>query len=144
MQTNALLRELESANFASKDISVLFLEAGAGTRDRPSLEGEWQFQEFDQKPDPGSILVAGPMTKAMKGRNAGGIAERLAAYGIPEKEAAIYVRALERGGILVAAHTANPEMAEQACRSFRMSGSEGVISMMVVSNSNNLHRGIGC
>lgn len=153
LQVEEALEQLKTAGFQSKDISVLFPES-VGTKEF-AIEKHTKMPEGAARgagtggviggvlgwlvgigaltiPGLGPFIAAGPIVSALAGAGAGGaiggIAGALMGMGIPEYEAKGYEESVKRGGILLSAHTDNPEMADRARDILKRTGAKDISS----------------
>jgi len=83
-------------------------------------------------PGAGPFIAAGPLMAALAGAGVGGaiggIGGALIGFGIPEYEAKRFAGQVNKGGILLSVHAANPEYLRRAKKCLEDSGAEDISS----------------
>jgi hypothetical protein len=113
---NALI-ELLAAGFEEDRISIL-AAAGSLTRlDAEHLEGGAQLVKdlvALSVPDLGTIVMSGPLERAVRSRMADGLPPVLLDMGVSAEDAGYYAEGVRRGGILLAVTVENSRAGEAA------------------------------
>jgi hypothetical protein len=142
-QADRIVRDLEKAEFARAEISILHLDSGVARRDatvastspvsdtgRPPalIEG----LGLRAVPGVGVLAVAGPIAAFFGRATVGGIKGGLKAFGLPEAEATLYEGRIQSGQFLISVRTDNPDMSSGARDIFTAAGGESSCTMMMV------------
>ena len=152
-QADAIVSQLQTAGFASNDISVLYpdkagTKAFAHTHNTKAPEGATLGAGTGGVlggavgllagigalaiPGLGPFIAAGPIMAALSGAAVGaaggGVVGALVGMGIPEYEAKLYEGRLRAGNLLVAVHTETSEEQTRARELFKRAGVEDIAS----------------
>jgi hypothetical protein len=160
-RADRILHDLKEAEFASTEISVLFLDsaasearAAAGKASAPSgaavvrpageIRGVLGWIDGIRSlaiPGVGPLIAAGPVAAVLSSRTVGGIAGGLADFDVPNVEASRYEAKIKEGQILIAVHSENPEKSDQAREIFNANEAEAVFTMIDVFTPRTLLKG---
>ncbi|HKQ62091.1 MAG TPA: hypothetical protein VJS92_12445 [Candidatus Polarisedimenticolaceae bacterium] len=150
-QAERIIRELQNASFANRDISVLFPDK-TGTKDFAHEKGTKAPEGAATGAGTGGLLggalgwlagvgalaipgigpfvAAGPIMAALGGAAVGaavgGLTGTLVGLGMPEYEAKLYEGKIKSGGILISVHAEEAEMRKRAQEIFERNGAEDI------------------
>ena len=152
-QADRIVHSLEGAEFASTDISALFLAQNSGDK-RAAARGASAAKKAVPTPSAGAVrsiltliagvgsrvipgvaplIAAGPIAAAIGETTVGGVAGGLTDFGVPQSEARRYEDRIKVGQILLSIHTENPDKSDQARAIFSSAGAEDICTLMVVT-----------
>jgi len=152
-QADRIVHSLKGAEFASTDISALFLDEGASDARATTKTASAAAKGAAAQPTgairsvlgliagigslviPGvaPLVAAGPIAAALSGATVGGVAGGLVDFGVPQSEARRYEGRIKDGQILISIRTENPDKSDQARAIFTAAGAEDICTMMVVT-----------
>ncbi len=147
-RADCIIHDLKTAAFSNRDLSVLFLDgrAGDGPGGAPKppapaaesageIRGVLSWIEGIRSlaiPGVGPLIAAGPIAAALGSATVGGIAGGLMDFDVPEVEARRFEAKIKDGQILLAVHSENPEMSDQAREIFTTNAAEAICTMIDV------------
>ena len=151
-RADRIVHELKEAAFPKTDLSVLFLDrsaavgnarvlsspAAAAASAAPfncEIRGVLSWIDGIRSlsiPGVGPLIAAGPIAAALSVTTVGGIAGGLIDFDVPTVEARRFEARIADGQILIAVHTENPEMSDQARAIFTANEAEAICTMIDV------------
>jgi hypothetical protein len=156
-RADCIIHDLKTAAFSNRDLSVLFLDgrAGNGPAGTPKLpvqtaesageiRGVLSWIEGIRSlsiPGVGPLIAAGPIAAALGSATVGGLAGGLMDFDVPEVEARRFEARIKDGQILLAVHSENPEMSDQARGIFTANEAEAICTMIDVFTPKTFLRG---
>lgn len=143
-QASGIVHDLQRAELAGSDISVLFVDAGASAdRGRASaaravdtvrgVSAQIVAAGAFVNPLVNPLVAAGPISVSLSSGTAGSIAGGFVNFGVPSAEAARYESRLKEGQVFISIQTENPDKSDEAREIFRAAGAVEILTMMQVS-----------